>query len=61
MVIYAFGGLWLDGKLGTRPLFTLLGVALGAVGGFVWIYREVVRTEAKTRENEREKKVEQEP
>ncbi len=58
LIFYGFGGWWLDGKLGTQPLFLLVGVALGAVGGFLWIYREVVRTETKAREkkdNDRDK------
>ena len=49
VVLYGLGGWWLDRKLGTLPLFTLLGVALGAVGGFIWIYREVLRAEAHSR------------
>jgi F0F1-type ATP synthase assembly protein I len=53
LVFYGFGGWWLDGKLGTQPLFLLVGVALGAVGGFLWIYREVVRAETKAREKKK--------
>jgi F0F1-type ATP synthase assembly protein I len=49
VALYALGGWWLDGKLGTLPWFTLLGVALGAVGGFLWVYREVTRAETKAR------------
>ena len=30
-----FGGYWLDGKIGTVPLFTLIGAFLGATSGFV--------------------------
>ena len=49
VVLYCLGGWWLDKKLGTLPLFTLLGVALGAVGGFIWVYREVIRAEQRSR------------
>jgi hypothetical protein len=50
VALYGLGGWWLDKKLGTLPAFTLVGVALGAVGGFIWIYREVIRAETLSRE-----------
>jgi len=39
-ILFLFGGLWLDRKLGTIPLFTIGGALLGAVLGFVSVYRE---------------------
>lgn len=36
------GGLWLDKKLETTPLFTLIGVVLGTVLAFYGIYRMVL-------------------
>ena len=36
-----FLGYWLDSKLRTTPLFTILGVLLGATSGMVGIYRSV--------------------
>lgn len=60
VALYALGGWWLDGKLGTLPAFTLVGVALGAVGGFLWIYREVVRVETKAHEKKVEEKADEE-
>lgn len=38
IALFALGGNWLDGRLGTRPLFVLLGVALGFAGGFLSMY-----------------------
>ena len=49
VILYGLGGWWLDGRLGTLPLFTLLGVLLGAFAGFLWISREVQRAEAAER------------
>lgn len=33
------GGLWLDGKLGMRPVFTLVGLVLGLSMAFYGVYR----------------------
>jgi len=35
------GGYWLDKKLGTIPLFIILGTVLGASAGFLNIYKAV--------------------
>ena len=39
--LLALAGYWLDGKLGTLPLFLLLGVLLGFLGAMVSIVRQV--------------------
>lgn len=39
--LFTFGGIWLDRKLGTRVLFTLLGFALGFAGALRLIYAEL--------------------
>jgi F0F1-type ATP synthase assembly protein I len=39
--LFSYGGYLLDGQLGTRPLFLILGVLLGAVGGFIHLLRVV--------------------
>lgn len=36
-----YGGWYLDNKLNTLPIFTLLGIVLGASAGFLNIYRTV--------------------
>ena len=41
IVLGIAGGLWLDNRMGTLPLFTLLGVLLGAVAAFYGLYRMV--------------------
>jgi F0F1-type ATP synthase assembly protein I len=42
IVLFMFVGRWLDGKLGTDPWLLLLGVVVGAVGGFYSMYRQLV-------------------
>lgn len=38
IALFALGGNWLDGRLGTRPLFVLLGVFVGFAAGFLSMY-----------------------
>lgn len=38
IALFAVAGNWLDGRLGTQPLFVLLGVFLGFGGGFYSLY-----------------------
>jgi len=50
---FAFG-YWLDVKLNTIPLFTLIGLFVGAAAGFLNIYRAVYPVNKKsTTENEK--------
>jgi ATP synthase protein I len=35
------GGNWLDGRLGTKPWLGVVGLLLGAAGGFVQLFRVV--------------------
>jgi F0F1-type ATP synthase assembly protein I len=41
-LLFLLGGWWLDGKVGTVPLFTILGAFVGAGGGFYSLYSHVV-------------------
>ena len=41
IILGVVAGLWLDNKMGTLPLFTLLGVLLGSVAAFYGLYRMV--------------------
>ena len=47
--LFTFGGIWLDGKLGTRVLFTLLGLFLGFAGSLRSIYGEIYGGRASAR------------
>ena len=42
IVLFLFVGRWLDARLGTEPWLLLIGVAVGAVGGFISLYRQLV-------------------
>jgi F0F1-type ATP synthase assembly protein I len=43
-ILLFFGlGYKLDAILGTLPLFSLIGALLGGVGGFIYLYRAVIR------------------
>lgn len=39
--VFAFGGYWLDQRLGTLPLFLITGVLLGFAGGILSLIRRV--------------------
>lgn len=39
--LFAWGGHWLDGKIGTRPIFLIAGVLLGFVGALISMVRRM--------------------
>lgn len=39
VVVMALGGWWLDEKLGTSPMVTLIGLTIGLVGGVYNLWR----------------------
>jgi F0F1-type ATP synthase assembly protein I len=45
IVVFLFAGLFLDRRLGTTPLFLLVGTVAGATLGFLSIYRELTAEE----------------
>lgn len=40
--LFAWAGDWLDGRLGTAPLFVIVGVFVGFGAGFYSMYRQLV-------------------
>ncbi len=42
IVLGLLGGLWLDGKFGTKPLLTVLGLVLGLILAFYGVYRMIL-------------------
>ena len=42
IILFMFVGKWLDARLGTSPWLLILGVFVGAAGGFYSIYRRLM-------------------
>lgn len=42
ILLFLFLGRWLDQRFGTEPWLLLVGVLVGAVGGFASLYRQLV-------------------
>ena len=43
ILIFLYAGKWLDGRLGTAPLFLIAGVFVGAGGAFYNMYRKLMK------------------
>ena len=52
IALFAVGGNWLDERLGTKPLFVLLGVFLGFGGGFYHMYSRLVLRRRETADDD---------
>lgn len=53
ILLFLLVGKWIDGHLGTTPLFLILGAFVGAAAGFYSMYRKVAaatRKDAASRE-----------
>lgn len=42
VLLFLLGGWWVDGKLGTTPLFMIVGAFVGAAAGFYSLYHRLV-------------------
>lgn len=47
LLLFLFAGQWLDRKLGTAPLFLMLGVFVGAGAAFYSMYRKLMAAQAR--------------
>ena len=47
IVLFVFAGQWLDRRLGTGPIFLIVGAFLGAGGSFYSMYRKLMAAQAK--------------
>ena len=52
IVLCLLGGWWLDEKVGTSPLFLILGIFLGSGAGFYNLYKTLVDGEEKRKKEE---------
>jgi F0F1-type ATP synthase assembly protein I len=53
LLLFLYLGKWVDGKLGTSPLFLILGVFTGAGAAFYSMYRKLKRLEREEEEKDR--------
>lgn len=49
IVVFVFGGIWLDNHLHTSPWFVIVCTFAGAFGGFYSIYRRVMASQRRNR------------
>jgi F0F1-type ATP synthase assembly protein I len=42
ILLFLFVGKWIDARLGTAPVFLIIGTFVGAAGGFYSMYRKVI-------------------
>jgi F0F1-type ATP synthase assembly protein I len=49
VVVFAFAGRWLDGKLGTTPWLLVVGVLLGSLGATIALIRAVTPSKPDSR------------
>jgi F0F1-type ATP synthase assembly protein I len=49
IVAFLYAGRWLDARLGTAPLFLILGVFVGAGGAFYSMYRRLTAAQRRDR------------
>jgi len=54
ILVCVFVGYWLDGKLNTKPVFTLGGALLGMAAGFYSFFRTIAILDRKAKEEKKE-------
>ena len=47
IIAFLFAGQWLDDRIGTKPVFTIVGVFLGAGAAFYNMYRKITAAQKK--------------
>lgn len=49
IALFALGGIWLDGKAGVTPLFTIMGALVGFLGASVSLVHQVLGPSKKSK------------
>lgn len=52
ILLGVLGGLWLDGKFGTKPILVIVGLILGVVVAFYGVYQMLLPLIRNKRNNE---------
>jgi len=52
ILVFVYAGVWLDKRLGSTPWFTLIGVFVGAAGGFYSMYRKITASQRRDAEQQ---------
>jgi len=60
VLLFLLGGWWLDGKLGTEPLFLILGAFVGAAAGFYSLWHHLVAEPERRAAREKKRREEEE-
>ncbi|MFL5560438.1 MAG: AtpZ/AtpI family protein [Gemmatimonadaceae bacterium] len=53
LLLFLYLGQWADKKLGTSPIFLLIGIFVGAGGSFYAMYRKLMAVQAREEEARR--------
>ncbi len=53
IIAFLYAGQWLDNRLGTNPLFTVVGVFVGASAAFYNMYRKISAAQRRDDEERR--------
>ena len=56
LLLFLYAGRWVDRRLGTAPLFLVLGVFLGAGASFFSMYRGLTGAQRRAEREEKERK-----
>ena len=47
IIAFLFAGQWLDNRIGTKPVFTIIGVFVGSGAAFYNMYRKITAAQKK--------------
>ncbi len=55
ILVFLFLGRWVDGKLGTEPVFMIIGAFIGAAGGMISFIRTVLKHDERLKREKQHK------